>query len=143
MPSSGDPFEPPPTLQERRRATGALGEQAAAEHLGRRGLQVLARNYRCATGEIDLIARGRGVIVFAEVKTTRAASRERRDEALLAALERVHTLQRRRIRGAAVEWLRTQPPPVRAGCELRFDAVAVVLDPLGRVAALEHLEGAF
>ncbi len=108
MPSSGDPFEPPPTLQERRRATGALGEQAAAEHLGRRGLQVLARNYRCATGEIDLIARGRGVIVFADV-----------------------------------EWLRTQPPPVRAGCELRFDAVAVVLDPLGRVAALEHLEGAF
>lgn len=143
MPAPRASLESPPTYSERRRATGALGERAAAEHLRRLGLEILASNHRTPAGEIDLIARGPKVIVFAEVKTTRCAAPGLREEALRLALERVLGAQQRRIRRAAAGWLGAQPPRVRAGCELRFDAIAVVLDPLGALVALDHVEGAF
>lgn len=47
---------------------GSAGEDLAAEYLIGRGLQILARNYRSATGEIDLVARDGGAVVFVEVK---------------------------------------------------------------------------
>ncbi|MGH2722043.1 MAG: YraN family protein, partial [Actinomycetota bacterium] len=45
------------------------GEGAAARHLERRGLRILARNWRIRMGELDLVARDGGVLVFVEVKT--------------------------------------------------------------------------
>lgn len=48
---------------------GQRGETLAVEYLGRRGMQVLARNWRCRTGEIDIVADDRGTIVAVEVKT--------------------------------------------------------------------------
>ncbi|HXD54631.1 MAG TPA: YraN family protein [Solirubrobacteraceae bacterium] len=127
--------------------TGRLGEDAAAEHLRRLGLEILGRNVRTAAGEIDLIAADRATIAFVEVKTTRArGSRHERANAearLAHALERVGRRQRARLRGLALDWLREQPAMLRAGRELRFDAVAVVLDGRGRLLALEHLEGAW
>ncbi|MDO4621664.1 MAG: YraN family protein [Eubacteriales bacterium] len=57
-----------------KRTVGAYYESCAAELLRRKGYAILARNYRCRTGEIDLIARDYGsdascpVLVFVEVK---------------------------------------------------------------------------
>lgn len=51
-----------------RRAFGTDGEQAARDHLARKGYAILAMNYRRPTGEIDLIARKRKCVVFVEVK---------------------------------------------------------------------------
>lgn len=48
---------------------GWRGERAAARHLKRRGFRVLARNFRCGGGEIDIIALDRDTVVFIEVKT--------------------------------------------------------------------------
>ena len=50
---------------------GAAGEKAAAKYLRRRGYRIVARNYRCRGGEIDLIALDADTIVFVEVKTRR------------------------------------------------------------------------
>ena len=131
----------------RRLAIGRLGEQAAAEHLRRRGFEILARNVRTAAGEIDLVAAGAQAIVFVEVKTTtrRDGAGEDRGRWLQRALERVGPHQRRRLRSLALDWLREQRPAPRRGpaAEIRFDAVGVVLDPAGRLLALEHLEAAF
>jgi putative endonuclease len=52
---------------------GRGGEDLAAEHLGRQGYRIIARNYRTRQAEIDIIARHEGVIVFVEVKTRRSA----------------------------------------------------------------------
>ncbi len=57
-----------------RRALGIWGEKAAAEYLQRKGYQVLERNSRTPYGEIDLICRQAGVIVFVEVKTRSSTS---------------------------------------------------------------------
>ena len=45
---------------------GAFGEDAACRYLVRRGYKILGRNFTCRFGEIDLIARKRGFVVFAE-----------------------------------------------------------------------------
>ncbi len=51
---------------------GYEGEQLAARHLKRLGYRIVCRNYRCPLGEIDIIARHRGVLVFVEVKSRRS-----------------------------------------------------------------------
>lgn len=53
-----------------RQELGALGEQIAVEHLQRLGLRIVARNWRCRYGELDVIAAdGHRTVVFVEVKT--------------------------------------------------------------------------
>ena len=56
------------TGQLNKRTIGALAEERAALFLQARGMQILARNYRCRQGEIDLIARDGRYLVFVEVK---------------------------------------------------------------------------
>lgn len=50
---------------------GALGEQTAVDYLRGRGWEILARNWRCRYGELDVIAAdpATGAVVFVEVKT--------------------------------------------------------------------------
>lgn len=47
---------------------GALAERAAAQYLQRHGLKLVASNYRCRFGEIDLILKDGETLVFAEVR---------------------------------------------------------------------------
>lgn len=54
-----------------RRLLGQRGEAAAEAHLLGKGYRILARNYRCPFGELDLVAEESGAVVFIEVKTRR------------------------------------------------------------------------
>ena len=54
---------------QKRRITGKRGEAAAIRFLKKRGYSILDTNYRCRSGEIDIVAREKGSIVFVEVKT--------------------------------------------------------------------------
>src|SRR5574340_126042 len=56
-------------LSYNKRAIGTKGEQLAVGFLKRSGYKILQRNYRCRSGEIDIICYDRGTIVFVEVKT--------------------------------------------------------------------------
>lgn len=53
---------------------GALGESAALEEYRRGGFDLLARNWRCRLGEIDLVLASANTVVFCEVKTRRASA---------------------------------------------------------------------
>ncbi|MCI6011282.1 MAG: YraN family protein [Firmicutes bacterium] len=55
------------------RTLGKLGEELAEELLKQEEYEILARNYRCPYGEIDLIAEKDGVLAFLEVKTRRSS----------------------------------------------------------------------
>jgi len=60
-------------VSQGRRLLGRRGESAAEAVLLARGYRILARNYRCPLGELDLVASEGGAVVFIEVKTRRGA----------------------------------------------------------------------
>jgi putative endonuclease len=115
-----------------RQAVGAYGERMAERHLTGQGLVVLARNWRCQAGEIDLILReGTDVVVFCEVKTRRGGRFGTPAEAIGAA-------KVRRLRRLAAQWLAETPEHPR---EIRFDVVAVLPQPRG-ATQVEHVRAA-
>jgi putative endonuclease len=110
-----------------RAALGRAGEDRAAAWYRAHGYAVLARNWRCAAGEIDLVcARGRTLVVC-EVKARTKATRGH-------PLEAVTPAKQRRLRGLAVAYLQSQ---TGRWAELRFDVVSVL------AGELQVLEGAF
>jgi len=115
---------------------GRLGEQLAAEHLVRRGFQIVERNYRTRWGELDIVAFDGRTLAFCEVKTRRAS------RSGVAPLEAVRSHKRARVRRMAGRWLIERPDRPYAQ-NLRFDAIGVILDRSDRLVRLEHLEGAF
>lgn len=113
--------------------TGRWGEAVAARFLTAAGLEILDRNWRCAEGELDIVAREGDALVFCEVKTR--SSTRFGDPA-----EAVHPRKAARIRVLAGHYLR-EHPRARAR-DLRFDVVAV-LRPPGGEPTLRHLRAAF
>ena len=112
-----------------RRETGASGEALAAAYLTARGWTVLARNWRCRTGEIDIIARDPdGVMVVCEVKT-------RRWLGYGDPLESITYAKVRRLRELAMEWVRSQEERVGP---VRLDAVGVLVDARG-LSSVRHV----
>jgi putative endonuclease len=106
--------------------SGGQAESRAADYLESRGVRVVARNFRCRVGEIDLVAREGDVLVFVEV-------RMRADGHFGGALESITPRKQRRITAAASLYLRqfTRPPPCR------FDVVAM------EYGDIRWLKGAF
>ena len=117
-----------------RHVLGRRGEELAAEHLERLGYEILARNHRTRWGELDLVAFGSGALEFCEVKSRRAGSG--------TPFDNLHGAKRAQVRRMAAAWLSETTDRPRAA-ELRFDAIGVVLDAVGRLVRLDHLEGAF
>jgi putative endonuclease len=121
---------PPPAPSPERQVAFALGlsaESRAAAYLIAKGYRIVRRRFRTPVGEIDIVARRRGTLVFVEVK-----ARERIDDAAEAVLPR----QQRRIIAAAEFWLSNNPDDAKG--DIRFDVVLVAPKSLPR-----HIEAAF
>jgi putative endonuclease len=106
-----------PTPRPERQAAFRVGisaESRAAAFLIAKGFRILARRWRSPLGEIDIVARRRRLLVFAEVK-----ARSNLDEAA----ESVDERQRRRIAAAAELWLAANPD--NRILNIRFDAILV------------------
>jgi putative endonuclease len=109
---------------------GRQGEQAAAEHLQRAGFRILDRNWRCAEGELDIVAAERRTLVVCEVKT-------RSDARFGSPLEAVSRQKRSRLRRLAVRWV------IAHGVlfdEIRIDVIGVLKDSAGGFT-IEHVRG--
>jgi len=124
---------PPPIRREPRPErlaafrVGISAESRAAAFLIAKGFRILARRWRSPLGEIDIVARRRHLLVFAEVK-----ARASLDEAA----ESVNLRQRRRIAAAAEIWLANNPDEsIR---DIRFDAILVAPGKIPR-----HILAAF
>lgn len=109
---------------------GRRGEDVAARWFEQRGLVVLERNWRCTAGELDLIVRGDGVTIFAEVKT-------RSSTAYGHPFSAITPVKAARLRRLAAEWCRARGP---VPGHIRIDAVAVI-DAWSAEPSIEHLEG--
>jgi len=99
---------------------GRWGEDVAAAWYARRGYDVLARNWRCPAGEIDLVVRRGRLVVVCEVKA-------RRTDTYGPAAAAVGPVKQQRLRRLAAAWLATAG---LRGVEVRFDVVAITADQL-------------
>ena len=119
---------------EQARLLGRWGERLVAEDLRSRGWRILASNYRCRFGELDLIAEHGGYLVFVEVKLRKSGQYGLPMEAVTAA-------KQRRLRAAAQQYLLEHPSALQP----RFD-VAQVFAPQGIQTIrprIEYVENAF
>lgn len=113
---------------------GAWGEAAAAEYLRRKHYKIVAVNFRCRVGEIDLIAADRKYLAFVEVKL-------RKDSEFAEAREFVDSRKQNRIRATAELYLSWNP----TGLQPRFDVIEIYA-PQGmetKNPVINHLEDAF
>ena len=125
-----NPPELPVAPRPERQVAFALGlsaESRAAAYLVAKGYRIVARRFRSPVGEIDIVARRRGTLIFVEVK-----ARARLDDAAEAVMLR----QQRRIVAAAEAWLAAHPDDMN--CDMRFDVMLVAPKSLPR-----HIEAAF
>jgi len=111
----------------RNAALGRFGEKLAAAHYRAQGYAVLERNWRCRTGEIDLVCARGTTLVVCEVKARSGTAHGH-------PLEAVTAPKQRRLRRLATAYLRQQG---KRWTDVRFDVVSV-LD-----GTLEVVEGAF
>lgn len=109
---------------------GRSGEQAAADYLEAEGFRILERNWRCADGEIDIVAVDRRTFVVCEVKT-------RSGTCYGTPLESVSRLKRNRLRRLAVRWLTAHGVHFD---QVRIDMVGVTRDASGGFT-IEHVRG--
>ena len=112
-------------------ALGRRGEELAAEHLTGLGYRILARNWRCRQGEIDIIAAHKNVLAFVEVKT-------RSTLAYGHPFEAITPTKLARLRRLAAVWCAENDPHVPV---IRIDVIAV-LAPYTGTPQIEHLAGA-
>jgi putative endonuclease len=109
---------------------GRDGEQAAVTYLEGCGFRILDRNWRCADGEIDIVAVERHTFVVCEVKT-RSGTRYG------TPLEAVGSAKRRRLRRLAVRWLNAHGVRFE---QIRIDVLGLLYDGTGGFT-IEHVRG--
>lgn len=114
--------------------TGQQGEQLAANYLQGQGYTILARNWRCRYGEIDIIARKGNLITFVEVRTRHA---DTTDEAFAS----INRSKQAKMRKAVLAYLQTCPTP---DAIWQVDIIGVALPRFGnkQPAQIEHVEDA-
>jgi putative endonuclease len=109
---------------------GSRGEEAAARYLRGQGYSIVARNFRCRWGEVDLVAARPEELVFVEVKCWDRLGKESLEQSIGAR-------KQARIRRTAEHFLYEHP--AWEGSRIRFDVILVRLDP----PEVDHLAGAF
>lgn len=120
-----------PDLRKRR---GDLAEAEAAAFLERLGYRIKEKNWRCRTGELDIVAADGDTTVIVEVRSRKENGR------FGTAIEAVTPRKCMQVRATAQVYLRYAG---LEGARIRFDVVAVTNDEAGGVKEVRHLVGAF
>jgi putative endonuclease len=103
-------------MSDSRQTTGRAAEQQARSHLEQQGLRLLAQNWACRVGELDLVMLDGDTVVFVEV-------RYRKHAGWGGALESVDARKRGKVSAAAQFFLQQEPRWAKHPC--RFDVVAM------------------
>jgi len=115
-----------------KRELGLRGENLAARFLQDKGYHILQRNYHTRYGELDIICKKDGLIVFVEVKTRKSTKFGSPEEAV--------TRQKiNHLRKAALIYLHNQD---HSYYEIRFDVITVLIDADSQVT-INHIKQAF
>lgn len=111
-----------------RKKLGAWGESVAAHHLEAKGYQIVARNWRCSLGEIDLVAKKGSDYAFVEVKTRRGTALGTPEAGLTAA-------KSKKLLQLGAQYVADNDLDV----DWQIDLVAIELDAGGKLLRCEHI----
>ncbi|OGN99311.1 MAG: hypothetical protein A2Y90_03985 [Chloroflexi bacterium RBG_13_52_12] len=116
----------------KRRETGILGEKIACDFLAKNGYEIIETNYRCRDGEVDIIAKQQGMLVFIEVRTKKSLQFGSPEESITQ-------IKKERLKAVADHYGQNHEnlPP-----EWRIDVVAIQMDSSGKVSRIEIIENA-
>ena len=116
----------------KRKPLGDLGEQLAKNHLKKKGYKLIETNYRCHSGEIDIVARQKNCLVFVEVRTKSTLDYGSPEESLSPAKQK-HMIK------CAYYYLQNHKNLPE---QWRIDLVAVELDSYDKIKRIEIVENA-
>jgi putative endonuclease len=117
-----------------RKKLGEFGEKLAEEHLVSLNYLILQMNWRCRSGELDIIAQDADILVFVEVRTRRMTGRFGSPQ------ESVDVRKQRKVRETAQVYLYQHH---KYNNKIRFDLISVTLSLQGEFIRLDHLKYAF
>lgn len=112
---------------------GAYGENLARSYLRKKNYRIVAKNYRCRLGEIDIVAQKRDLLVFVEVKT-------RVDNLFGEPFDSVTKEKQNRLCNLAEHFVAHNG---FTDMTLRFDVISILFDRHGKVQEFVHIENAF
>lgn len=116
-------------MADDRAKLGRHGEKLARRFLERVGHRIIAQNYRCPAGELDLITLDGETVVFVEVKTRRSEQAEDVERA-------VNSAKQRQLARVSRYYLTAVPAARQRPC--RFDILAIVASPDGSTSIRHH-----
>lgn len=110
-----------------------MGENFAAEYLIKHGVNIISKNYRVRSGEIDIIGLDKGILVFYEVKTRRGTSYG-------TPAESVTRFKQTHIKNTAIVFIHQNKPRFNG---IRFDVIEIILDGNFNVKEIKQIVNAF
>ncbi len=119
--------------KDKRHMRGVIGESMAESYLHNIGWRIIARNWHCLKGEIDIIAMDGQTLVFVEVKTRDADTPFDPQTA-------VNLKKRQNLRAAAAQYMRQWQP---TQFQYRYDIVSVLLKTFNELDRIELIRNAF
>ena len=112
---------------------GQWGERQARLFLENKGYAIVATNFRCRAGEVDIVARQGQELVFVEVKTRRGEAYGRGEESISPA-------RAERLAAVSEEFLQSYcDEEYRSSTEWRIDLVCLNLDRSGKLVSMDHI----
>jgi putative endonuclease len=117
---------------------GRAAEDLVASRLAGANWEIVERNARTRFGELDIVALDGTTLVFIEVKAGRNGAEFGPERPILA----IGPQKQRQVRRLATAWMAERREAPRYA-EIRFDAVGITFDRLGRVTEIEHIRAAF
>ncbi|WP_405156290.1 YraN family protein [Paenibacillus sp. FSL K6-0108] len=123
-----------PTSKLTRQQKGRLGEEAACGWLREHNYRILKRNWRCRSGEIDIVASHEGMIIFLEVRSRSGTGQYGTPQ------ESVDVRKMQQVRATASVYLQMKG---ETNHQIRFDVIAVMLDKAGETVSVDHIINAF
>jgi putative endonuclease len=114
----------------KRKELGDAGEKLAKDFLKKKGYKIRDTNFRCREGEIDIIARKKGCLVFVEVRTKTSSSFGSPEESVTLA-------KKEKLIASALAYLNSHKDLPKSW---RIDFVAVELDQNGKATRIELIE---
>jgi len=115
-----------------RLAVGRRGEELAVKYLMNKGYEILARNYRCKIGELDVVARHAQALIFVEVRSSSSL-------AFGWPHESVNKKKRAKLRLVAQYYIQSTCFKL----PVRFDVIGISFGTDGKLRNIEHVEDAF